>query len=189
MLLLRSYANEEVTTVRKVLLFFCLPLLLIIVVGVVVLVIVTSPADRKPPLPKSAAEKTITLHDLILQVPDSWEVKSQSGVDYTQDCSQSPCGQLLVYGDDVLRQTNWQAIVTLHKCQANPSEAQGPITPRGTTMIGNRGAYRYTMERCGVSHSEILEVWRTELPPRLIISQRGAGLPNMDARLTHANWK
>lgn len=156
---------------------------------VVVLVAVNSTDEATSPPPQ---EKTTNLRDIAIPLPSGWRTKSEEGVTYAYKppCTFQKCTNLAVFDESALAGGDWQKVITdTYGCQSNPTEAPDVPTPRGTRMIGDRGAYYYTMARCGVSNIEILGIWQTQIPPRLIVTQKDtSGLPDLEERLTRAHW-
>jgi hypothetical protein len=160
------------------------------IILVIVLVVVIYDEETGPPPPPK--ETTAKLHGIVVPIPDGWRAVVEGDVQIVYEpCSQPPCRHVAVYGPDSLLMSDWQTMLKHdYPCRSNPDESSGAITSRGTRMIGDRGAYYYTMARCGVSNIETLAIWYTQIPPRLIVTQNDvtSGLPDLEARLGRAQW-
>lgn len=160
-----------------------------ILLFVLVTVTANQPAPSNPPAPQQK-EVMVKLQDLTVPLPEGWERYTEDNVSYSFGpmCIKTKCIDVAVFGQEALAKTDWQkAVLSKYRCIANPNETAAAFKPQGSTMVGGRGAYYSTVALCGVSGTEKLNVYQTQIPARVIVARQDR-LPDVDKRLDRAAW-
>lgn len=165
-------------------------LFLLGVAVIVLLVILFWPKDSETPV----QEKRIPMGGVSIPLPEGWQTKSEPGVTYAvkSPCASLACAGVAVFHGDGLT-GGWRKIVLDHyACTGNKQEKAGPVTQKGTPQFGEpkQGTIQYTVSLCGVSGSEVLDIWEARLPARIVVAPVGTKnrLPDVEKRLNRSEW-
>lgn len=140
----------------------------------------------------SAQEKKTLMGSVSVPLPEGWQVRSEPGVAYAvkAPCASLACAGLAVFEGNGLT-GNWQKTIPgRYMCTRNKKETAGSLTQKGTPTFGEQGTIQYTVPLCGVSNSEMLEIWETRLPTRIIVApiDPTRRMPEVVKRLGRAQW-
>lgn len=153
-------------------------------------VVIFWPHDKAP----QPEEPKTLLAGILVPLPEGWEVQPIAGgvIAHGSPCRGAVyCKSIMVLDETKLTANDWKKTLVDLKCTDNRNEAPGPLTPRGTKEIGDRGAFYYTVALCGVSNTEIMAIWETQIPKRLVVAPVDPryGMTDTADRLKRAHWK
>lgn len=144
---------------------------------------------------ESAQEKKTPMAGISIPLPEGWQTKTVANVTvaYGGPCELktiATCKGFAVFDEKTLTGIDWKKTMAGLTCAGNPKEKPGKVTPRGTKMIGDHGAFYYTVSLCGVSNTETVAIWETQIPKRLFVMPADPrfALPDAEQRLGRAQW-
>lgn len=159
----------------------------------IVLAVVFWPNEVEAP----AQEKKTPMAGVSIPLPEGWQIKTVANVTvaYGGPCelkSFATCKGFAVFDEKTLAGVDWKKTLAGLTCAGNPKEKPGKVTPSGIKKIGDNDAdaFYYTVALCGVSNTEKLEIWETQIPKRLFVTSADPrfALPDLDQRLARSTW-
>lgn len=144
----------------------------------------------------SNPEKKTPVGSISIPLPEGWQTRSEPGVTYAvkAPCTALSCAGIAVFEGNGLT-GKWEKVVLgRYTCTGNKKEESGTVTQKGTPQFGpegrEMGTVHYTVSLCGTSNSEVLEIWATRLPTRIVVAPINSKhrLPDAIARLDRSEW-
>ena len=186
----RPFLNQRGGSVRKLLLL--IPTVILLAIVTVLLVQIFSPNGDETP----AQEKKTPMADISIPLPEGWQTKTVANVTvaYGGPCefkNFATCKGFAVFDEKTLAGSDWKKTLVGLTCAGNPKEKPGKVTPGSAKKIGDHGAFYYTVPLCGVSNTEKVAIWETQIPKRLFVMPADPrfGLSDLDKRLARSAWR
>lgn len=141
-------------------------------------------------------EKKTSMGSISIPLPEGWQTGSEPGVTYAvkPPCASLSCAGIAIFDGNGLTGKWEKAVLSRYTCTGNKKEETGKVTQKSTPQFGPEGreigTVHYTVPLCGTSNSEVLEIWETRLPTRIVVVPINGKyrLPDATHRLNRSEW-